>query len=108
MMYKIFGDSPTIKIMEWLIENQEYDHSIKEVAGGVKLPLVVARRNFEPLETHNVVRVNRTLGRDKMYVLDLQNRCTKAIMEFDKQISKCCEKEPDEMKEPILILPPEI
>lgn len=95
MMYRIFGDSPTIKIVEWMIKNQEYDHSLKEIAKGAQLSTVVAKRNFEPLSKYGVVRANRTVGRDEMYVLDMENRCTKAIVEFDGKIAKCCESAAD-------------
>jgi len=93
MIYAIFGDSPTIRIVEWLIENNAYDHSLIEIAEGTKLSPAVTRRNFEPLIKHDVVKVSRTIRRDNMYVLDTDNRCTKAIIDFDKQIAKCCEKD---------------
>lgn len=102
MMYQIFGDAPTIRILDWMIENQEYDHSMKEIAGGTKLSMIVVKRNFEPLIKHEVVKVNRVVGRDGMYVLDLQNRCTKSIIEFDRQIAKCCNvatEDPDDLDE---------
>ena len=120
MMYQIFGNSPAIKMLDWMIENQEYDHSMKEIAAGAELAIAVARKNLEPALRNRVVKVNRVIGRDEMYVLDLQNRCTKAIIEFDKQIAKCCESQPideggigenesdDQEQSPILILPPEM
>ena len=90
-MYQIFGDAPAIKILDWMLENQEYDHSMKEISDGAELSMIVIKRNFKPLLQHGVVRVSRQIGRDSMYVLDGQSRCTKAIVEFDKQIAKCCE-----------------
>lgn len=90
-MYQIFGDAPAIKILDWLLENQEYDHSMKEISDGAELSMIVTKRNFDPLLQHGVVKVSRQIGRDSMYVLDGQSRCTKAIIEFDKQIAKCCE-----------------
>jgi len=94
MMYRIFGESPTIKIVEWLIEHQEFDHSLVEIAEGVKLSAAVAKRNFEPLIKYHVVRVSRTIRKDAMYVLDVENKCTKAIVEFDGKIARCCEETP--------------
>jgi len=94
MMYRIFGESPTIKIVEWLIEHQEFDHSLVEIAEGVKLSAAVAKRNFEPLIKYHVVRVSRTIRKDTMYVLDVENKCTKAIVEFDGKIARCCEETP--------------
>ncbi len=92
MMYQMFGDSPAIKILDWMLDNQEYDHSVKEIADGAKLTAIVIKRNFEPLLKYGVVKVSRQIGRDSMYVLDVQSRCTKAIIEFDKQVAKCCEE----------------
>jgi len=94
MMYKIFGMAPTIKMVEWLIENQGLDHSISEIAEGVKLSAAVAKRNFEPLIKYHVVKVSRTIRKDAMYVLDLQSPCTRAIVAFDEKIAKCCEETP--------------
>lgn len=91
MRYPIFGDAPAIRIIDWLIENREYDHSLHEIAEGANLSLVVTKRNFEPLETYGVVKVNRVVGRDQMYVLDLQNQCTKAIIVFDAKMAECCD-----------------
>jgi len=95
MMYQIFGDAPTIKIIDWMLENQEYDHSMKEISGGTKLSMVVIKRDFKPLLQHAVIKVSRQIGRDAMYVLDVRSRCTKAIIEFDRQITKCCEDDID-------------
>lgn len=103
MMYRIFGDSPTVRIVEWMLENRDFDHSISEIAEGTKLNKPATTKGIQPLIAHNVIVSNRTISKDKMYVLDLQNRCTKAIIDFDKQIAKCCD-----WKEPIQILPPEI
>lgn len=97
-MHELFRDSPTIWIVEWMIANQEYDHSLKEIASGAEMSPGVAKRKFEPLLSHGVVRVNRTVGSNELYVLDLLNRCTKAIIEFDKQIAKCCEVSSDTME----------
>ena len=108
-MYRIFGDSPTIKIVEWLIESQTFDHSITEIAEGTGLSVSVTKRNFEPLVTYGVVRMNRMIKKDAMYVLDVGNRCTKAIIEFDGKIAKCCTiDEEEEQPSPIMILPPEL
>jgi len=95
-MYRVFGESPTIKIVEWMLANQEFDHAISEIASGTELNIATTKRNFEPLVAHGVVKVSRILRKDSLYVLDLQNRCTKAIIEFDKQIAKCCENEPED------------
>jgi len=99
MMYRIFGDSPTIKIVEWLIEHQEFDHSLVEIAEGVKLSAAVAKRNFEPLIKYHVVKVSRTIRKDAMYVLDVENKCTKAIVEFDGKIARCCTEETSSIEE---------
>lgn len=99
MMYRIFGEAPAIKIVEWMIDNQEFDHSTKEIVKGTNQSIVVVKRNFEPLINYGVVKVNRTVGRDPMYILDTQNRCTKAIIEFDKQIARCCEHPEEDVGE---------
>jgi len=88
-MHKILGKSPTISIIEWLIANQTYDHSMKEIAEGTELSMSVAKHGFEPLQKHGVVKENRTVGRDQMYVLDLYNPCAKAIIAFDVKMSEC-------------------
>ena len=116
MMYQIFGDAPAIKILDWMIENQESDHSTKEIADGAGLSMGAVRQNIEPALINGVVVVNRTVGRYSMYVLDMQNKCTKAIIEFDGKIAKCCESsvtedasaDVDATEEPIMILPPEM
>ena len=98
-MYRIFGDSPTIKIVEWLIKNQLFDHSLVEIAGGAGLTIQVAKKNFEPLVTYGVVKESRVVHKYPMYVLDLQSPCTKAIVEFDGKIAKCCEKDSPTIEE---------
>jgi len=90
MMYKIFGMAPTIKMVEWLIENQEFDHSISEIAEGAKLSVAAAKKNFDPLIQYHVVKLSRTLGSASLYVLDLQSPCTRAIVAFDEKIARCC------------------
>lgn len=96
MMYPIFGDSPTIRILDWLIDNQTFDHSVKEIAEGAEISIITMRRNFQPLLDYGVVVANRTVGRDPMYVLDLKNQCTKAIIAFDSKIAECCKAATEE------------
>ncbi len=110
MMYPVFGDAPALKMLDWMIGNQEFDHPLKEIADGAEIAISVAKRNFEPLIRHNVVKITRTIGKgnEDMYVLDLQNRCTKAIVDFDKRITQCCKSEEEAPPAPIEILPPEI
>lgn len=95
-MYQIFGKSPTISIVEWLIANQTGDHSMKEIADGAKLSMTAAKKGFKPLQKHHVIRVTRTIGRDKLYVLDVDCACTKAIILFDMKIAECCKEHPEE------------
>lgn len=90
MMYQIFGDSPTIRILDWMLANQTFDHSVAEIADGAGLNTAVTKRSVEPLLNHGVIIVNRTVGRDAMYVLDMSNLCTKAIITFDSKIAECC------------------
>ena len=114
MMYPIFGACPAVRMIDWLIDNQQFDHSLREIADGAGIPLTVAKRNFEPFVTQGVIVVNRTIRRDPMYVLDMTNPCTKAIIAFDAKITECCRdkedttsKEMDEVHERFMAAPPE-
>lgn len=127
-MYKVFGESPTIMIVEWMIGNQAFDHSIAEIAKGAELSIAVAKTNFEPLKQYGVVKESRMIRKDPMYVLDTNSPCTRAIIDFDLKIAKCCKTDsqpiddeddedtetggfiegPVEYDGPIEILPPEI
>lgn len=91
-MYQILGDCPTIQMLDWMIANQSIDHSLQEIANGAGIATHVAKKNIKRLEDYGVVKVSRMIRRDKMYMLNLQNPCTKAIITFDGKIADCCKK----------------
>ena len=82
MIAALIDDSVIVKIVDWMISNQGIDHSAAEIAEGIGARPATVTRCIEKLKTRGVVICARKIRHDELYVLDLKNAYTKAIMNF--------------------------
>ncbi len=64
------GDTPTIRIIETLIEGRGLDHSLTDIAQQAGVGWTTLHRLWPNLERTGLVRQTRQIGRAKLFVLD--------------------------------------
>ena len=84
----LFGDTPKIRVLEYLLEGRELDHSLSDIAGGAGINRITLFRMWRGLEKAKAVMHSRNIGNAKLFKLNLQNPSIKKLAElFDKIIN---------------------
>ncbi len=92
---KAVGNTPKIKVLEFLIEGRELDYSLSDIADGSGIGRTTLFRLWDDFEKLNFVKKTRTIGNAKLFKLNLENQFIKKLVElFDTMIfSSLKEKE---------------
>ncbi len=84
---KSLGDTPKIRVLEFLIEGRELDYNISDIAEGAEIGRTTLFRIFEDLLTNKIIIPTRIIGNAKLYRLNIKNPFVKKIIEiFDEVI----------------------
>ena len=81
-------ESPTIKVIAFLIKNGEYDHSKTDIAKGAGISRTTLFKIWSTLEKLDIVRETRNVGKAKMYKLNENNPIVQKFIELDSVISE--------------------
>ncbi len=84
----VFGVSPTVRVLDFLIDNQEFDYNLTEIAQGAEVGWTTLHQFWPGLVKLGLVRQTRTKGRAVLYKLNLENALVKKLLELDLLISK--------------------
>jgi len=79
--------NPIIKVLDFLIDNEAFDHSKTEIAKGAGISRTTLLKIWGTLEETGIVVETRKVGRAKMYKLNKKNPIVKKFMEFDDALS---------------------
>ena len=68
------GNTPKIRVLEYLLEGRELDHSLSDIAEGAGINRVTLFRIWHELEKARVIVHTRNIGNAKLFKLNL--KCT--------------------------------
>ena len=83
---KALGDTPKIRVLEFLIEGRELDYSISDIAEGAEIGRTTLFRIFEDLIKNKIIFPTRQIGNAKLYKLNQDNLFIKKLIEFFDEI----------------------
>ena len=85
---ELFGDTPKVRVLEYLLEGRELDHSIGDIAEGAGINRVTLFRMWNSLEKSGIIIHTRNIGNAKLYRINTENPRAIFLMEiFDKVIN---------------------
>ena len=85
---KYLGDTPKIRVLEFLIEGRELDYSISDIAEGSQIGRTTLFRIFEDLLKSEVIKFTRQIGNAKLFKLNTKNLWVQELIKMDKIITK--------------------
>jgi len=88
ILLRTLGDSPRLRILDFLLDNHLFDFSKKEMIEGSGISRPTFYKYFRKIVSEELVVVNRQFGKAKLYKLNTKNPKVKILLEIDQQICK--------------------
>ena len=88
-----FGDTPQLRVMDFLIDNHFFDFSITEVAKGANVSYNSIKRFFNKFIESGFVVKTRHIGKSDYFQLNLKNEFIAELIKLDWILTKNSAKE---------------
>jgi response regulator of citrate/malate metabolism len=88
LLLKYLGNSPTLRIIDFFLDNPLSDYSKNEVANNLAISRVTFFKYWKELEKSGALIITRKIGKATMYKLDRTNEIVKQLINLDMTISK--------------------
>ena len=82
----LFCDSPTIKVLDYLLTERELDFSISDMARNSGIGRATLYRIWEQLIQNQIIIPTRTIGKSKLHKLNVNNPKIKKLIEIDDML----------------------
>jgi len=83
---RALGETPKIRVLEFLIEGRELDYSISDIADGAEIGRTTLFRIFDDLIKNKIIIPTRQIGNAKLYKLNIKNVFVKKMIELFDEI----------------------
>lgn len=83
-----FGNSPYVKVLDFLIQGQEFDYGMTEVARGAGVGWSAFTSIWEKLLDKKIILATRTIGNAKLFKLNKENLFVKKVIKLDMELTK--------------------
>lgn len=92
-----FGDSPVIRVLDFLIEGRGLDYSLSDIAENANVGWTTLHRIWDKLVRLEIIKQTREIGRAKLFKLNEANPTVKELIrlydtllyqETEKHLSK--------------------
>ena len=98
----VFGDSPVIKVIDFFLDNREFDYSLTDIAKQADVGWSTIHQFWKDLVQIGLVKKTRRIGRAELYILNKENPVVKKLLEIDLAVSKSLvEKEIEKQMIPV-------
>ncbi len=101
LFIEFMGDSPTIRILDYLLTERELDFSISDMAENAGIGRATLYRMWDSLLQYDAIVPTREIGQAKLFKLNLENPKIKKLMEiYDMLIVEDLQKRSQELLVP--------
>ena len=90
---EVFGNSPIMKVLDFLITFQLFDYPLTEIARNSKVSYSTLQTFWNKLEKTKIVIKTRRVGKSDLYKLNTNNPAIKQLIKLDWNLIKGSEKE---------------
>jgi len=87
LFVKFFGDYPVIRVIDFLLENQMFDYSLKELAKHTGTGTSTIYTFWNRLVEFGIVVETRRVDKATLYKLNTKSPLVKKLAEIDMQLS---------------------
>lgn len=79
---RVMGDSPVIRVMDFLLEGRDLDYSLTDIAENSNIGWTTLHRIWNDLEKNKIVKHTRIIGKAKLYKLNKELPAIKQLIKF--------------------------
>lgn len=102
LLIKVLGRSPKMKILDYLLDFPTNDFTKKEIIETLGMSKQTFYKYFGDLEEVGIVKVNRTVGKAKLYKVNRENTIVRDLVNMERKMSlQIAEHEETKLKKPI-------
>src|SRR3989339_809308 len=86
LFIEFMGDSPTIRVLDYLLTERDLDFSITDMAKNAGIGRSTLYRIWGNLIKNKIIMPTRTIGKAKLYKLNKDNFVIKKLIEIDDKL----------------------
>ena len=86
LFIEFMGDSPIIRVLDYLLTERDLDFSISDLARNSKIGRATLYRILDSLIKNKIIIPTRTIGKAKLYKLNKENPKIKKLIEIDDML----------------------
>lgn len=83
MFRDLFGDTPRVRLLDFLADNLEFDYSISFISEHAKVPRQTLYRLLDILLREGLVKETRKVGRSTMYQINMDSPLVVRMLQLD-------------------------
>ncbi len=84
----VFGDSPIVKVIDFFLDNREFDYSLTDIAKKSDIGWSTLHGFWKDIVKLGIVTKTRRIGRAELYKLNINSPVVKKLIDLDRDISK--------------------
>ena len=88
LLVKFLGDTPFIRVVDFLIENSIFDYTKTDIAENAEISRASLYKIWPELEQYQILKESRKIGNTVLYKLNKENPVVQKLIELDLKISK--------------------
>jgi len=88
LLIQFLGESPTVRIIDFLIENKGMDYSKKDIIEGSVVSRASLFKNWNRLARFGIVKITRSFGKTKLYTLNTESETVQKLLQLEANLIK--------------------
>lgn len=88
LLIQFIGDTPTSRIIDFLIGNKGMDYSKKDIAEGAGVSKATLFKYWDKIKNFGIVKETRRFGKTKLYTLNTENEIIQKLLKFESVLIK--------------------
>ena len=84
----VFGDSPIVKVIDFFIDNREFDYSLTDIAKNADVGWSTIHQFWTDLVKLGIATKTRRIGKAELYKLNMTSPLVKKLIDLDIAVSK--------------------
>lgn len=88
LLIQFIGDTPAVRIVDFLIENKGLDFSKTDISRESSISRAALFKHWRNIEKFGLVKVTRRFGKTKLYTLNTESDLTQELLRIEATLIK--------------------